>query len=355
MKSATIHYFSGTGNTFRVASIIRQRLEDNDYSVRLRNIENGYGAGDSDLDVFAFPVYAYDVPEIMLRYLRSLPPVQKRSAAVIAVHGMLWQRPIVPGDGGDPGWSFEHARRILSRKGYDVDYTMAVGYPHSISMLLSAPSPGEITKIRVASDKRVSDLASKILSNTKSLQKCGLFPIAYSMFPGFLFGIFGRIGLGKLFVADRSCTKCGNCIASCPAGAIHLSLGRPRWNWNCQGCQRCINLCPQRAIQASLPRFFAVFGGLIVPWNTLAYMLLPAGLFTSPGGLAGGALDIAVWLLFYAAFLYVIDKLVFVLESIPIVGKVMSLNLSSSNRRYLDPLYRAVIKKEAPLEAKTPK
>ncbi|BAI61461.1 conserved hypothetical protein [Methanocella paludicola SANAE] len=343
VRGATIHYFSGTGNTFRAASIVKKKLEDNRYRVRLWNVEKGMNNSSDSLDIFAFPVYAYDVPEIMMRYIHGLAPVKKKKAAVIAVHGMLWQKPVIPGDGGDPGYSFEHARWALSRKGYDVSFTMAVGYPHSISMLISTPPPAEISKIRQSSDNRVESFAEKIAAGTRSLQKCGLLPIAYSIFPGIIFSIFGRRGLGKLYVADTACIKCGKCVASCPVKAIRFSLGHPRWGWKCQGCQRCINICPQKAVQASLPRAFAMIAGLFIPWNMFAFNLISA---THPSGISGTALEIAAWALLYLIFLFIADKLIFVMEVIPIVGKVMSLNLSSPNRRYMDPLFTSVINED---------
>jgi ferredoxin len=342
-KKAIVHYFSGTGNTYRVSSLVKKKLEENGFVVWLNSVENGKYAGPSDLDIFAFPVYAYDVPDIMMKYLHGIMPVEKKKAAVIAVHGMLWQKPRVPGDGGDPGYSFEHARRALARKGYDVAYTMAVGYPHSISMLLSTPPSAEQSLIRAASDMRVEEFSRKIAADDRSLQKCGILPAFYSLLPGLLFRFFGRMGLGKLYVADTGCIKCGKCIQSCPSKAIRFSLGRPRWDWKCQGCQRCINICPNNAIQASLFRAFAMFAGLFVPWNEMAYLLLRISVFSPHPGLAGAAIDFTVWALLYLSIFYILEKAFFVLEATPIIGKVMSLNLSSPNRRYLDPLFKAAM------------
>jgi ferredoxin len=354
MKEAIIHYFSGTGNAYRVSAIVQKKLEESGYKVRLNNVENGTYAGPSSLDIFAFPVYAYDVPDIMMKYIHGLKPVDKKRAAVIAVHGMLWKKPRIPGDGGDPGYSFEHARWALSRKGYDVASTMAVGYPHSISMMLNTPHVAEQALIRAASDRRVEAFSQRLAAGDRSLQKCGILPVIYSLFPGVLFRFFGRRGLGKFYVADTGCIRCGKCIRSCPAKAIRFSLGRPRWDWKCQGCQRCINVCPQKAIQASLFRGIAMFAGLFIPWNALAYLLIPISVFSPHPGLAGAAIDLTVWALLYLAIFYVLEKAFFVLEAAPIIGKAMSLNLSSPNRRYLDPLFRAAMKDETSEQIKIP-
>jgi ferredoxin len=305
--------------------------------------EQGRSPGTSDLDVFAFPVYAMDMPDIMLNHIRRLPGANGRKAAVIAVHGKLYDKSKWPGDGGDPGYSHGHAYLMLKIKGYDVFFTASVGYPHSISMLMSTPPPAEQTLIRASSDRRVEEFAESIASGKRSLQKCGLLAILYSAIPGALFQVFGRRGLGKLYVADSSCTKCGKCVNACPVKAVRISLGRPRWNWKCQGCQRCINVCPGKSIQLSLFRAVVMFGTIFLPLNAWAFMLLPLSVFSPHAGATGVVFDIAVWLILYLATLYILDKAFFLLEAAPILGKIMGLNLSSPNRRYLDPAFRAAI------------
>jgi hypothetical protein len=170
MPSATIHYFSGTGNTYRVATIIGQKLEESGYGVRLLNVEKeeGKSPGPADLDVFAFPVYAMDMPDIMVNHIRRLPRVNGGKAAVIAVHGKLVDKSRVPGDVGDPGYSHGHAFLRLKMKGYDVFFTASVGYPHSITMLLTAPSPSEQRLIWTSSDRRVEEFGASIAAGKRS-------------------------------------------------------------------------------------------------------------------------------------------------------------------------------------------
>lgn len=293
--------------------------------------------------MFAFPVYAMDVPDIMVSHIRRLPRVNGRIATVIAVHGKLVDRLRVPGDVGDPGYSHGHAYMRLKMKGYDVFFTDAVGYPHNVTMLLTAASPAEQKLIMASSDKRVEEFAERIAAGKRSLRKCGVLAILYSAVPGLVFRIFGRRGLGKLYVADTACTKYGKCVKDCPVKAVRLTLGRPRWSWKCQGCQRCINACPNRAIQLSLFRAGAMFGGLFLPLNAWAFMLLPLGIFSPHAGTTGVIFDIAVWFILYLAALYVLDKAFFILEAVPILGKIMSLNLSSPNLRYLEPSFKTAM------------
>ncbi len=64
---------------------------------------------------------------------------------------------------------------------------------------------------------------------------------------------------GKMFEKDRQtsnfflddgCTGCGLCAKRCPAQAIEISDGRPKWvKERCELCLRCLHHCPQFAIQ----------------------------------------------------------------------------------------------------------
>ena len=47
--------------------------------------------------------------------------------------------------------------------------------------------------------------------------------------------------------ASASCTTCGLCAKSCPAGAIDLVNPRVSDKTKCIGCMRCVSICPAKA------------------------------------------------------------------------------------------------------------
>ena len=53
---------------------------------------------------------------------------------------------------------------------------------------------------------------------------------------------------------DRQCMFCKNCVATCPANALHFEDWKtdPKLIWDkdkCIGCMKCINICPEQVLQ----------------------------------------------------------------------------------------------------------
>ena len=111
MGTASITFFSGTGNTRHACRTLAAGLEREGWRVRLREIappkpvaaESGSGnAGPSesaappdappDLAVFAFPVFSFGVPHLVRSFVRRLPAVDGTPAAVLAVYGDVFTR-----------------------------------------------------------------------------------------------------------------------------------------------------------------------------------------------------------------------------------------------------------------------
>lgn len=68
---ALIHYFSGTGNSARVASLVAEELLKSGIVPYLRPITEGKLPYRStyNLHVFVFPTYSFTLPAIMQQYL----------------------------------------------------------------------------------------------------------------------------------------------------------------------------------------------------------------------------------------------------------------------------------------------
>lgn len=341
IRNCSIHYFSGTGNTDRVCHRIARRLEKADCMVRLCNVERTdcdcqSSCNDEDLHIFAFPVYAFAAPAIMLRYMRALPPPASSPArtAVIAVHGALNVRSSL--GMGYEGHASTQAASILHAKGYQVFLTEAVGYPANITQfLLSSPLQDQQEVIALA-DQRVDEIAQDILDQKRSLKRHNFLAHFFTWAFGLLFTLIGHRLAGKLYVADEKCVSCGRCAEACPAGTIRLLRGRPRWGWNCEACQRCINLCPQGAIQSSIARAVVQLLAFFFPYGLWFRALAqPFGL-TIPVYWEAGAL---IWIAGYLAVVYAADMVLFALESMPFLKIILNQSYTRGFRRYLAPGY----------------
>ncbi len=300
------------------------------------------------LHVFAYPVFALDMPDIMLRYMRKLPQDSAR-AAVITVFGNF--RPDSKANGYE-GNALARARKALRNNGYDVFFTDAVGYPLSITMGFNPPAREDQEAIRAISDKKVEAMADQIVRLQSSYRPESPLNPVYGIFGG-LFMIIGRRSLGKMYVADEKCNGCGLCVRACPAGAIALSGRKPRWSLECEGCQRCINSCPNRAIQTSIVRLIAVLalqifslvafiGLFFLPYSHLFPDTTFGPIFFS-GWWPGFIVALAVWaVVFYLLGRYVLDELIRAGENSAALQPVFQATFTRGYRRYLDPGFSPV-------------
>jgi ferredoxin len=346
MPSAALHYFSGTGNTHRAIGIVGRKLADAGYTVETIRVSSDSRppAGNSDLNVFAFPVYATDVPHVMLKYLKNLPSDSSR-AAVIAIFGDL---KVEHSMNGYEGWALEHAAGILRRKGFDVALTDAVGYPESITIGINPPMQEDQIAIREVSDRKIEAMAAKIIAGERSIKPISIVNKAWTIPFGIMYSLIGRRALGKLYVADAKCVGCGKCVRVCPAGAIELTGKIPRWNLKCEGCQRCINSCPHRAIQTSIVRLLGMLFLQVASLVTfIGLFLIPYGDYVQ--GISLGPLQVNGWwvgftvalvawaLVFVLLTRYVLDELIWIGERIPVLKPIFMANFTHGYRRYLDP------------------
>jgi ferredoxin len=291
-----IHYFSGTGNTARAARILKQELENQGSAATLICVEQRHlplpPTDSVNLHILAFPVYAGAVPQIMRQYLQRFSAHGSARFAVLAVVGDAWvgkepNRKHIP---GHEGQSLQEAQRLLARKGYRVHLTDVVPYPANITQFASAMAPDDQERLFQQSDAQVRAIATRLISSDIRCRPCSFAVRCWAVPLGVLYRWFGRRGLGKLYVADQTCTHCGLCAQSCPAKAIRMREGFPRWTLECQGCQRCINICPSRSIQTSVVRLVALFAPIplsfwltrgwgkwrsSILWGSLFSLLLP--------------------------------------------------------------------------------
>lgn len=333
-KTFFAHYFTGTGNTARVVELLQAQLRLADWQGQTRPVTfQPPQFPQSDLHLFAFPVHAFAIPQVMRLYMKALPKGDGATAAVLAVVGdVSSRRPVA----GYEGQALTEARRLLLRRGYDVVLSDVVTHVNNFTQAVSPPPPKEWPLIDELAQGQVRSIAQRLLNGTVSHRHCPWYNKAWSIIIGGAFRTLGRPGMGKLFAADPNCNSCGLCANKCPVGAINMVEGKPRWRLNCQACQRCINICPKTSIQTSVARV-AVFAALLaVPYWQALYFLAPDSMHALPQSLAlaAGALSYFVG---YVALCLAMDWLIFRFEKVRLLNRVLSWGLTRFFRRYVEP------------------
>lgn len=305
-----IHYFSGTGNTYHMVKNIESELKDRGYTADLLNIEKDKdkkSVSRYDTHIFCFPVYGFGTPSIMLKYISSLNIKENAGAAVICTSA------------GAEGQSLSHTKYLLGKKGFNVFFTDMVIYTYNFTQILNPQSKEIEEKTFKKAEASITKAVQKIIAHETSFKKLNPILILLSWPIFILFINLGRRILGKTFIVDDSCTGCGKCKNICPAKAITILNGRPKWGINCESCQRCINTCPRKSIQLSVVKLAAFVISELVPILILIKI-------NKYGYHLSTILNIILYSIMFVINTILADILISVLENMRIFRKLFSIS-----------------------------
>jgi len=236
-----IYYFSGTGNSLRTAIRIAEGIGGAEIiSVRC-NTEN-VSAENADVIGFVCPVYEWDMPGTMKKFVRKLKINPNAYifmiVTYIAIHGK----------------SFETMEKILSRKKAHLNYGFAL---HCVASQCTAYAPFPPEKLMIPYMEKSMNQISKEISERKNR--------AYPTMAWLTRKLYSKLMIpymkveqeyDKGFYTDKRCVGCGICVKICPTQNITIQKKHPIWNHRCHGCMACVAYCPTKAIQFKTPEAY---------------------------------------------------------------------------------------------------
>lgn len=343
MKIA-IRYFTGTGNTARACSIAAKEFEALGWTVTVQEIRAAMqapykGTEEADLLLVAFPVLGFSPPVTVLKWISRLPKQKGLKAATLAIGGAthLGDR-YIPGWGADAAFS---AARSLARRGREIIGIGEYSYPDNFTQATNPPDEKWCAEIRRINDPEVATFARKLIDAVRSPELKPILPrgrkvrVPFAAI-AFLFRWFARPLLSRTYVSDDTCTGCGLCARNCPARAIKIRRGRPRWNLRCVSCNRCINICPSKSVLTSsaalaLHLLFSIFS-----FAAALSLPLPRELLTPARGLIRVLLLIGFYIVQIGPFSYALR----ILSRNEAVKKIFEASYTKKFRRYRDKDFR---------------
>jgi NAD-dependent dihydropyrimidine dehydrogenase PreA subunit len=340
MGKALILYATGTGNSWRAAARIGERLEAAGWGVESRELRAGAeltrGAFAGDLLVLVYPTLGFGTPPGLYAFLRGFGAAKGRRvpAAVFAT----W--------GGHPGAALRQGAALLRRRGFSVIAAGGAAYPFNWTQVINPPDTPRAAEKVVGGDADVGRFADRLAAALKGgapgpaprqpLTTLLFLPISW------LYKSTGAKGMAAMYGADERCTACGICARDCPSGAIRMAGSgnrrRPRWNTRCWACNRCINVCPEAAIQMSPVRTgvhllinVGIMVAGVIGLNRLAAVLAQPAWITVPGWIIA---FIAVVVIGTFLQMVALEPLFFALEGIPGLRKLIGRSWTARFRRY---------------------
>ncbi|MCH5151748.1 MAG: EFR1 family ferrodoxin [Clostridiales bacterium] len=242
-----ICYFSGTGNTEKVADKFVScftELNNEVETVAVESVLDGKTLTDSfqtllknaDLVGFGYPIHAFNAPAIVLEFAKRLPKLREK------------KRAFVFNTSGEPlelnNISSIKLCRLLKRRNIEVVSEYHYCMPYNI---MFRHSDDMALKMWTTAEQLIPLDVDELQKNRPHVLKkvaCGDF-VAWVMRCEH-WG--GRLN-GRQYKVSDECAHCEKCVRICPTHNIKIVDGKFKFGKNCLMCMRCAMLCPKNAIK----------------------------------------------------------------------------------------------------------
>jgi ferredoxin/flavodoxin len=243
-KRALVLWYSQTGQTRRYAKLIGCILKGNGLSVDARDIQevDKNILPDYDLIIVGTPVFYYDTPSNVCRWLETIPSIKGTPVAAVVSFG---------GPEGNQHNASSHILKLLAGKGgvpvgRDTFRNIASyptpnwNNPKQISgqRLPNAATFDQVRRFTADTLERITRGETISVGYEVALREgLSLLPLVW----------LNKKAIGKHTVDAAKCIDCQTCVKKCPTKAINPSRQTVDQE-KCLACFGCLNNCPADAV-----------------------------------------------------------------------------------------------------------
>lgn len=252
--ATTIYYFTGTGNSFKVAKDLAQGIPDAIIKLISKRMDiettiQDKNTPSSSLDEvgficedhavgFVFPLYYFGLPKVVEEFIRQIDLSSASYIFAVCTYGKM------------AGGALTQVNKILEVKGKSLN---AGYYVHMVdNFILSTWDVQSIKKqnyLHLQANVKADLIAKSIRKRITHLDNRVLETIGPSLF-GYKSFVEHVTTSDRKFWVAYTCNSCRICTKVCSFNNIIMEEGRPHWkSENCQQCLACLHFCPQKAIQ----------------------------------------------------------------------------------------------------------
>ncbi|MTI65053.1 MAG: 4Fe-4S dicluster domain-containing protein [Firmicutes bacterium] len=235
-----IYYFSGTGNTYTIASTIIETLRNHQTKAELIMINsqtelNNSKDTQSEPICLLFPINAHAMSPFIWRFIKNLPEGQGRDILVFYTYNSSAAI-------GEP------IQKILNRKGYNLRVLKGLQMPNHLI----------IHEDEIIDNQKRYEIGMQITTKAIEAYLNGECLIDFKTDGSKILSFFNRHTsiiwnimrlFTKLEVQKNKCMDCGHCKIQCPVSNIIYINGSYQHKNNCQFCMLCMSNCPNKAIR----------------------------------------------------------------------------------------------------------
>ena len=230
--------FSGTGNTARVCSMLKEHLTAYGHDASLYSLEDAEKSADVDCLIIGYPVHAFNAPAPVISFMKKLPRAEGKPIYMIQTSGEALHMNAA---------ASLRPMQIARRKGYCALGAFSYVMPYNIIFRHSEKMAArmlETVKRRAPHDAAAIARLERIPVDANLLDRAVslILRIEHPAMPI----------IGRHFRTTDSCIGCGKCAKLCPQHNISMENGRPVFGHSCSGCMGCAFTCPEDAIRISI-------------------------------------------------------------------------------------------------------
>jgi ferredoxin len=232
-----IYYFSGTGNSLKVAKDLAEKLQDTTLVAisKAMNVELDIHADNIGI---VYPVYCWGIPQMVAKFIKKLKPEHAKYFFAVATYG------------GSAAGTLVQVKQRIKKQNIKLASGFTVHMPTNYIVMGETLAKEEQDKLFQIWNKRIDEIANIIRNQKEHAIESGskisnffMSKVLYSM------AIPSLAKADKSFWTNSNCNNCGICKRVCPADNIEFKDNKPAWNHKCEQCLACLHWCPQQAIE----------------------------------------------------------------------------------------------------------
>jgi ferredoxin len=234
----TIYFFTGTGNSLKIARSISEKIDDCEIVPiakiwKLKNL-----TATSETVGFIFPLYASGLPKIVYDFVNKIDLSKSNYIFTVITSG-----------GGSTKLPLQQLERILNKKAKKLNAGFLIVMPNNYIIGYNTTSENRQKELFEKAFEQAGAISEMVKNKEFNLD---LNILEKNLNRDEKFNIKFREIVNesdKSFYIDNNCNSCSICEEICPVNNIILIEGKPQWQHKCQQCIACINYCPEKSIQ----------------------------------------------------------------------------------------------------------
>ncbi len=232
----TIFYFTGTGNSLKIAKDIASHLGDTALVPVRKAIKETVDLS-ADRIGLVFPVYMWGMPSIITEFSGKMKTGKEKYVFAVVTYG------------GMPGATLLYLSRALKKQGARLSAGFGIKMPGNYIPMYGAKSEEKQKKEFEKAEEKVQRIVDIIQKGDSRKPETSGFLVNTLSSVMYKFSMPHIHKMDKSFTVLEKCTSCGICYNICPVENITIENGKPVWQGKCEQCMSCIQFCPVEAIQ----------------------------------------------------------------------------------------------------------